>query len=366
MAGETAERARIAQEAYGQAPRLRASTLDPQIHARLVDLTARLRDAIGAVRATAARMEAPLRARVDAGATRAGELGEELRTLGAAEVSLRPEHDDAGAALTAAEVEIARVDAEATDARRRLEAAGEVEPALGDDPDELAARIARLEARRVTLGQVNPLAREEYEAEKERLTDLKTQREDLERSLEELDALCAELTATVERRFAETFRAVAEHFEEVASTLFPGGEGRLRLVEPEGSTSLSLPSPPGKSVEATSSKCSATALERLGEPALDRCRELGAERVELLEAALEVLALRLQVGEPLLLRLVLPRGRAVRLDPASPAALRDGRCAQQARPGRRPAPARPRLPPRACVWRRSPRRRHGRSRPPRP
>ena len=26
---------------------------------------------------------------------------------------------------------------------------------------------------------------------------------------------------------------MAEHFQEVASTLFPGGEGRLRLVEPE-------------------------------------------------------------------------------------------------------------------------------------
>jgi len=97
----------------------------------------------------------------------------------------------------------------------------------------VAARTDRLEARRVTLGQVNPLAREEYEAEKERLTDLKMQREDLERSLEELDALCAELTATVERRFATTFDAVAEHFQEVASTLFPGGEGRLRLVDPE-------------------------------------------------------------------------------------------------------------------------------------
>ena len=65
------------------------------------------------------------------------------------------------------------------------------------------------------------------------MTDLKTQREDLERSLEELEGLRAELTATVERRFAETFAAVAEHFEEVASTLFPGGEGRLRLVEAE-------------------------------------------------------------------------------------------------------------------------------------
>ena len=96
------------------------------------------------------------------------------------------------------------------------------------------SRVERLEARRATLGQVNPLAREEYEAEKERLDDLKAQREDLERSLEELERLRAELAETVERRFAETFAAVAEHFEEVASTLFPGGEGRLRLVEPDG------------------------------------------------------------------------------------------------------------------------------------
>jgi chromosome segregation protein len=231
LAAETTERARIAQEAYGQAPRLRASTLDVRVHARLVDLTARLRDAIGGAQSTAARLEAPLRARVDAGATRAGELGEELRTLGAAEVGLRQELEEASGGLTAAEVEIARIDAESNDAARRLGTAGEVEPAEGDDRDELADRVTRLEARRVTLGQVNPLAREEYEAEKERLTDLTTQREDLERSLEELDALRAELTATVERRFAETFRAVAEHFEEVASTLFPGGEGRLRLVE---------------------------------------------------------------------------------------------------------------------------------------
>jgi chromosome segregation protein len=80
---------------------------------------------------------------------------------------------------------------------------------------------------------VNPLAREEYEAEKERLDDLRSQREDLERSLEELARLREELAETVERRFAETFRAVAAHFEEVATTLFPGGEGRLRLVERE-------------------------------------------------------------------------------------------------------------------------------------
>ena len=42
------------------------------------------------------------------------------------------------------------------------------EPAEGDDPDELAERLARLERRREALGSVNPLAKEEYEREKER------------------------------------------------------------------------------------------------------------------------------------------------------------------------------------------------------
>jgi chromosome segregation protein len=170
---------------------------------------------------------------VDAGSTRAGELGEELRSLGAAEVNLRRELEEATAAVSAAEVEIARIEADVAEATRRLEAAGDVDPAEGDDRDDLVARVERLETRRAALGQVNPLAKEEYEAEKARLEDLKLQREDLEQSLAELEKLRTELADTVERRFAETFAAVAEHFEEVASTLFPGGEGRLRLVEPE-------------------------------------------------------------------------------------------------------------------------------------
>ena len=230
-AAEAVERARVAEAAFGRAPRLRAATIDAATLGRLVDLATALRHGIDAAHRAAGRFEAPLRARVDAGAMRASELGEELRTLGATEVNLRRELEETSAAVTAAEVEIARIDADVADAARRLDSAGEVDVAEGDDRDELVSRADRLEVRRGTLGQVNPLAREEYDAEKERLDDLKMQREDLEQSLEELEKLRAELTATVERRFAETFAAVAEHFEEVASTLFPGGEGRLRLVE---------------------------------------------------------------------------------------------------------------------------------------
>ena len=225
------EAARAAETAYGRAaPRLR-NTIDARVLGRLVSGAQELVQSLAAAQRSAQRFDAPLRARVDAGSLRSGELGDELRRLGAAEVGLRSELEEASERLTSAEVEIARIDAETGDATRRLEATDGVDPAEGDDRDELAARIERMEGRRATLGQVNPLAREEYEAEKERLTDLKAQREDLEQSLEELERLRAELAETVERRFAETFEAVAQHFEEVASTLFPGGEGRLRLVE---------------------------------------------------------------------------------------------------------------------------------------
>jgi chromosome segregation protein len=228
-AGEQAREAESARiDAAVRAGRRRAR---PHDLARVVAGAERLDVALGGVAGAAARFEAPLRARVDAGGTRTGELGEELRRLGAAEVELRREVSAAAETVSAIEVEVARVEAEADEARRRIEYAGADEPAGGDDRDELVEQAERLERRREALGQVNPLAKEEYESEKARLYELAAQRADLEQSLAELEALRAELTETVERRFAETFSAVESHFREVAGTLFPGGEGRLRLTD---------------------------------------------------------------------------------------------------------------------------------------
>src|SRR2546425_740277 len=196
----------------------------------LARLAARLVDALEGV--SDDRFEAPLRARADAGASRTGALAEELRRLGAEEVEARRAAAEVGERLSAVDVERARIEAEADEARRRL-AAADAEPAEGDDREELADRIERLERRRESLGQVNPLAKEEYDQEKERLVELSTQRADLEESLKELETLRDDLTRTVEQRFAETFASVQENFTEVAATLFPGGEGRLRLTEPE-------------------------------------------------------------------------------------------------------------------------------------
>ena len=178
------------------------------------------------------RYETPVRERAEAQAARTSELGAELRRLGADEVQLRGRSSEAGERVGALDVELARVEAERDEAGRRLETAA-AEPAEGDNRDELADRLQRCERRRESLGQVNPLAKEEYEAEKERLQELSAQREDLERSLHELEKLRDDLTKTVETRFAETFAAVEHHFHEVAATLFPGGDGRLLLSEPE-------------------------------------------------------------------------------------------------------------------------------------
>jgi len=201
---------------------------DPAVE-RLANLTQRL---VATLDVEATRFEAPLRARADVGGAKSGELAAELRRLGADEAELRRTQADTGRRATEIDVELARLGAEADEGRRRLDEAG-AEPAEGDDRDEVLAKIERLERRREALGRVNPLAKEEYEDEKERLVDLSTQRADLEASLAELEKLRRDLTETVERRFAETFDAVQAKFAEVAATLFPGGEGRLRLAEPD-------------------------------------------------------------------------------------------------------------------------------------
>jgi len=223
LAGEAVELERRAETLPPEAP---AVSLDP-----LAALAERLSAALAGAAAAVERFEAPFRARVDAGATRAAELATELRRLGGEEAEVRRVAAEAGERAGGIDVERGRLEAEGSEARRRLEEAG-AEPAEGDDREELDARIERLERRRETLGQVNPLAKQEYEQEKERLTELADQRADLEASLKELEELRTELAETVERRFDETFAAVSAHFEEVASTLFPGGHGRLRLTEP--------------------------------------------------------------------------------------------------------------------------------------
>ena len=239
FAGETAEAVWLELEARRRAlaaevERLRENpTVPPPVaDPGLVGAGERLVRALTGAAQVGQRFEGRLRARVDAGGSRTGDAATALRELAAREAELRRGASEAAERTAAIDVELARLGAEQSAARRRLDDAA-AEPAEGDDREGLADRLLRLERRRETLGAVNPLAKQEYEEEKERLTELTTQREDLEKSLAELEKLRKELTETVERRFEETFASVQQHFSDVAETLFPGGEGRLTLSEPD-------------------------------------------------------------------------------------------------------------------------------------
>jgi chromosome segregation ATPase len=238
FAGETAEAVWLELEARRRALTLEVERLvanpaspPPSANPRLVAAGERLLGALaGVAEAAGRRFEAPLRARVDAGGVRTGDAAGTLRELAAREAELRRGAAEAGERAATIDVELARLEAEQATARRRLEETGAT-PAEGVDRVALEERLVRLERRREILGAVNPLAKQEYEEEKERLAELASQREDLERSLAELEKLRAELTETVERRFEETFASVQRHFADVAETLFPGGEGHLLLSE---------------------------------------------------------------------------------------------------------------------------------------
>ncbi|MER7793673.1 AAA family ATPase [Streptomyces sp. NPDC097640] len=105
------------------------------------------------------------------------------------------------------------------------------------------------------LGKVNPLALEEFAALEERHKFLSEQLEDLKKTRADLLQVVKEVDERVEQVFTEAYRDTARQFEGVFSRLFPGGEGRLVLTDPENmlTTGVDVEArPPGKKVKRLS------------------------------------------------------------------------------------------------------------------
>ncbi|WP_328961484.1 AAA family ATPase [Streptomyces virginiae] len=105
------------------------------------------------------------------------------------------------------------------------------------------------------LGKVNPLALEEFAALEERHQFLSEQLEDLRKTRADLLQVVKEVDQRVEQVFTEAFRDTAREFEGVFSRLFPGGEGRLILTDPDNmlTTGIDVEArPPGKKVKRLS------------------------------------------------------------------------------------------------------------------
>jgi chromosome segregation protein len=141
-----------------------------------------------------------------------------------------------------------RAEIDEAEVRLRLEQAIElcrtqldVEPdaAVQAEPPELpdgvtpAARVRELERELRVMGPINPLALDEYEALSERHTFLAEQLDDVKASRRELNKVIRAIDEEIVRVFAAAFADVSENFEQLFATLFPGGEGRLRLTNPD-------------------------------------------------------------------------------------------------------------------------------------
>jgi chromosome segregation protein len=116
-------------------------------------------------------------------------------------------------------------------------------------------RAAKGERELALLGKVNPLALEEFAALEERYKFLSDQLEDLKKTRRDLLTVVKDVDDRILEVFADAYQDTAREFEEVFRVLFPGGEGRLVLTDPEDmlTTGVEVEArPPGKKIKRLS------------------------------------------------------------------------------------------------------------------
>jgi chromosome segregation protein len=183
------------------------------------------------------------------------DLGERRRRHDAALAEMRAnlaghrlERVEAERELASTRERAQREELERTELRVRLETTAEtVRHDLDTEPSEAlaarcpelppgtpaAARVRELERELRLLGPINPLALEELAGLEERDRFLTEQLEDVRRTRRELGRVIRAIDEEIVSVFTEAFADVSRHFEQLFETLFPGGSGRLSLLEPE-------------------------------------------------------------------------------------------------------------------------------------
>lgn len=116
-------------------------------------------------------------------------------------------------------------------------------------------RLASAERSLNLLGKINPLALEEFSSLEDRLKFLADQLEDLKSTKRDLLEIIKEVDDRVQMIFMEAFEDTARHFEDIFARLFPGGDGRLILVDPDNPLTSGVDveaRPPGKRIKRLS------------------------------------------------------------------------------------------------------------------
>ncbi len=236
MLAENLARDRAQQEARRERLRARLSRDEA-----LLPVARRLAAALAEARDATAGRVTELQGALEADEAVGEQAAAELRTLAQSEYDLQARLREAGEQLTQQEVLVAQVRdreqataAELAQIEQRIGCAVEAEELDEEQRAETEAKLERVERRRERIGPVNPLAEQEYGEALEHVEELEAQRTDLEQALAELQGLIKETDKRIRESFHETFEIAARNFEEMVQQLFPGGTGRLRLVQPQG------------------------------------------------------------------------------------------------------------------------------------
>jgi chromosome segregation protein len=242
-----------------------------------VDRTRREVDALRAedpasLEAEAARARTERAAAEDALATAAERVeAVERRRAAAAEAerAMREEEAEANRAWRESAADLARLrdDYEEQDQGRRdlerriAEAERLIAEGHGRAPSEVLAELAEddtvdsltkradLVARRLALlGRVNLLATDEFGALQERHDFLARELDDVREARRELQEVIRDIDRRIVEAFERAYRDVSENFQTLFTQLFPGGEGRVILTQPDDllTTGVDLEARPGR------------------------------------------------------------------------------------------------------------------------
>ena len=163
-------------------------------------------------------------------------------------VGLRRQRSTAEAELEEVRARSQKAEIAEAETRMRLDAATEaLRHDLDSEPDaaiatecpplpdgvSASARVRELERELKIMGPINPLALTEFEELSERHQFLESQLEDIRSTRRELGKVIRAIDDEIVKVFAAAYADVSENFVQLFETLFPGGQGRLRLTEPD-------------------------------------------------------------------------------------------------------------------------------------
>ena len=206
-----------------------------------IDRLAEIETRSGRVMAVAQRHISELRERQRALRTEVGDVAGALESAEQRRDELERKVSFAKERLSELAIELAetRVRSESTAEALRRDADATVEEALAAPRPELEVdvdpneRLASLEADLRRMGPINPLAAAEYDELAGEVALLEEQIADLDESRSELRKVISALDEEMAALFMEAFAEISELYQENFTQVFPGGRGRLRLVDPD-------------------------------------------------------------------------------------------------------------------------------------